>query len=325
MQSSQPLVTIVTPVFNGEKYLAECVESVLAQTWNNWEYIIANNCSTDGTLEIARRYVAADPRIRVYDNPEYLPVIENWNHALAQIGSGGKYCKIVHADDLLMPECISKMVAVAERYPSVGLVGGYRIDEDNVNLDHLSYPTDFVSGREICRWRLTGGPDLFGSPSSTLIRSDLIRRGEKFYNEKNIHADAEVCFEVLKESDFGFVQQVLTYTRRHNESVTSYINTIHTRQAQQLVRLLKYGRYFLSGREYDNQLDRMERAYYAFLGRERLSGLLRESRREKRKEFWAFHRTALSDVGYNISRARVAAYSLLAIYRKFWEAIGLGR
>jgi len=51
-----PLVSIVTPVYNGEPYLAECIESVLAQTYPNWEYIIQNNCSTDRTLEIASEY-----------------------------------------------------------------------------------------------------------------------------------------------------------------------------------------------------------------------------------------------------------------------------
>ena len=64
----QPLVSVVTPVFNGGKFLGECIDSVLAQTYTNWEYVIVDNCSTDATLEIAQRYAAADPRIRVYHN-----------------------------------------------------------------------------------------------------------------------------------------------------------------------------------------------------------------------------------------------------------------
>ncbi|MFZ1974630.1 MAG: glycosyltransferase family 2 protein, partial [Candidatus Acidiferrales bacterium] len=60
-----PLVSIVTPAYNEENYLAECVESVLAQTYTNWDYTIVNNCSTDATLAIAQKYAAGDPRIRV--------------------------------------------------------------------------------------------------------------------------------------------------------------------------------------------------------------------------------------------------------------------
>jgi glycosyltransferase involved in cell wall biosynthesis len=316
MDSGQPLVTVLTPVFNGERYLETCVESVLAQTYDNWEYIIADNHSTDGTSRIARRYEAMDARIRFHEGSEHLPVMKNWNRGLRQIGPDSKYCKIIHADDILMPECLSKMVSVAERHPSVGIVGAYRIDEDRVNLDHLPYPTDFVTGGEICRRRLTGGPDMFGSPSSILIRSDLIRRREKFYNEQNIHADTEVCFELLNDSDFGFVQQTLTYTRRHNESMTSFINTIHTKQVQQLVRLLKYGKSFLSDEEFRLHLARLEKSYYRFLGREAISGVVRKDRREKRKDFWAFHTHALSSVGYRISKPRLTFNMMLAVYRK---------
>ena len=61
----QPLVSVVTPVYNEEKNLAECIESVLAQTYPNWEYVIVNNCSTDRSLQIAESYAAQDKRIRV--------------------------------------------------------------------------------------------------------------------------------------------------------------------------------------------------------------------------------------------------------------------
>jgi glycosyltransferase involved in cell wall biosynthesis len=54
--ANEPFVSIITPVYNGEAYLRECIESVLAQTYSNWEYIVVNNCSTDGTLRIAEGY-----------------------------------------------------------------------------------------------------------------------------------------------------------------------------------------------------------------------------------------------------------------------------
>ncbi|HWG97207.1 MAG TPA: glycosyltransferase, partial [Nitrospira sp.] len=60
MNAHDPLVSIVTPVYNGEKYLAECIESILAQTFPRWDYTIVNNCSTDRSLEIAECYAQKD-------------------------------------------------------------------------------------------------------------------------------------------------------------------------------------------------------------------------------------------------------------------------
>ena len=73
----EPLVSVLTPVYNGEPYLQECIESVLNQSYRNFEYIIVNNCSTDRTLEIASEFAKKDRRIRVHDNQEFLDVIAN--------------------------------------------------------------------------------------------------------------------------------------------------------------------------------------------------------------------------------------------------------
>src|SRR5258708_13357028 len=77
----EPLVSIVTPVYNGEQYLSECIESVLSQTYTHWDYVIVNNCSTDRTPDIAREYAARDARIRIHSNETFLRVIENYNIA----------------------------------------------------------------------------------------------------------------------------------------------------------------------------------------------------------------------------------------------------
>src|SRR6266853_4979230 len=121
MNSKQePLVSVVTPVYNGESYLRECIESVLTQTYTRWEYVIVNNCSTDRTLEIAQEYAARNPRIRVHSNQRFASVIENHNISLRQISPQSKYCKVVFADDWLFPNCLMEMVKVAELYASVG-------------------------------------------------------------------------------------------------------------------------------------------------------------------------------------------------------------
>src|ERR1700722_14853304 len=101
--SAEPLVSVLTPVYNGDAYLAECIESVLAQTYSNWEYVIVNNHSTDGTLAIAERYAAQDRRIRVYSNETLLDIIANHNRAFRLASAEARYCKIVSADDWIFP------------------------------------------------------------------------------------------------------------------------------------------------------------------------------------------------------------------------------
>ena len=126
-ESEHPLVSFVTPFYNTEKYLAECIESVLAQSYQNWEYILVNNCSTDGSLEIARRYAARDQRIRLTTNSEFVGELKNYNLALRQISPYAKFVKIVQADDWIVPECTQEMVAVAVTDPDIAIVGTYAI------------------------------------------------------------------------------------------------------------------------------------------------------------------------------------------------------
>ena len=180
-----PLVSIVTPVYNGETYLSECIESVLAQTYQNWEYIIVNNCSEDGTLAIAEQYRQRDSRIRVYSNETLLPIIASHNRAFGLISPESKYCKVVSADDWIVPECLDRMVKVAEANPSVGMVGAYQLSGGDgiwyVRNVGLPYSRTVVPGREICRAHLLGMLAVFGNPTSVMYRSDLIRNTERFF------------------------------------------------------------------------------------------------------------------------------------------------
>src|SRR5271167_143509 len=239
--ASQPLVSIVTPVYNEAGHLAECIESVLAQTYQKWDFTIIDNCSTDGSLEVARRYAEKDPRIRIHENQRFLPVIPNHNVALRQISPDSKYCKVVLGDDWIFPDCLEQMVAVAEAHPSVGIVGAYALEGQRVAWTGLPYPSSLVSGLEICRRHLLEGLYVFGSANAVLYRADLVRNRDPFYNETNIHADTEACFALLKTSDFGFVHQILTFTRVRSESLSTVSADLHTYFAGMLQLLLAHG------------------------------------------------------------------------------------
>ena len=297
-----PLVSVVTPVYNGESYLRECIDSVLAQTYDNWDYTIVNNCSTDRTLEVAREYAARDARIRVHNNESFVRVNANYNIALRQISPDSKYCKVIAADDLLFPECLEKMIRLAEDNPSVAIVGAYGIAKAKVLWVGLPYPGAIVSGgREACRLRLLGGAYVFGTPSSVLYRSDIVSSRLAFFNESNLHADAEACLEFLGDRDFGFVHQVLTFRRDEEGTLSLFSGRINTYLPAMLGELVRYGKKYLSYEELNDRIPELLQEYYRYLGEQIFKW--------RGREFWSFHRKKLDSVGYPLSTARLAAYA----------------
>lgn len=311
-----PLVSVVTPVYNGEKFLDECIRSVLAQTYPNWEYIILNNCSTDSTLEIAKKYAAKDNRIHIHNTDTLLPIMKNWNFSLRQISPDSKYCKVIHADDLLFSQCLERMVSVAQSHPTAGMVGSYGLWGNRVVCKGLPETTEFLLGKELCRLTLLDRVNCFWSPSSLLIRSDLIRKRLEFYNVKYLHADVKACYETLKESDFAFVHQILTFIRKHEESVTSTLAAPYNRFiVDNLDHLLKFGPIFLDRSDFHRHLTLKTKQYYRFLAKSLFQ--LRE------KEFWLYHLKALEEIGFKLRYSKLIFTALGKILSNPFESCDL--
>lgn len=304
----EPFVSVVTPVYNTEKYLIECIESVLAQTYENWEYIIVDNCSTDKSSKIAESYAQKDSRIKVHHNEKFLNIITNWNHALSQISTQSKYFKVVHADDWLYPECIERMVKLAEENSTVGIVGSFRLDENQINCNGLPYSKKVFSGKYICRKFLLEGDYFFGSPTTLLFKAELIRKFRPFYKEEFFHADHEVCYRILENYDFGFVHQVLSYSRRHNETNTNYTKRINTFILEDLMILQRHGPMYLSEEELKKRINWRIKNYYRFLGASIF--------KKKGEEFWKYHFSRLKKIGHPISITRLLWSTGICIYNK---------
>ena len=294
---SQPLVSVVVPAYNEAVHLGECLESVLAQTHVNWECIVVDNCSMDGTAEIARQYAAKDARIRVQLNEDFVRAVANHNRALRQISSASKYCKIVFADDWMFPECLERMISVAEEHPSVGIVGAYGLQGRQVMWVGLPYPSKLVPGREVCRKLFLDNLYVFGTSTSLLYRASVVRARDPFYNESNLHCDSEVCLAVLQDWDFGFVNQVLTFTRVREGSLQEFSTQTNTLIAGRLHDLVTYGAAFLSPEEFERCLELKSSEYYDFLAANVL--------RHRGENFWAYHKRKLDESGVGFHRARV--------------------
>jgi len=303
----EPFVSVVTPFYNTAAFLAECIESSLAQSYSNFELVLVDNCSTDGGSEIAARYAARDRRVRVSRNERFLSQVQNYNHALRQISAKSRYCKLVQADDKMFPRCLTEMVALAEANPSVGVAASYRLCGAEVVPSRLPDLRAVWSGRDACRLALVEDVSLFGSPTSLLLRSDLVRGRDPFYDESRVFEDSDVVFEVLRGCDYGFVHQVLTWSRPdHAGSIWGGLSAYYPMALARILQLKTYGPTYLSSEEYERAAAPLERDYRRFLARAWIT------RREPK--FWEFHRKGLATVHEEIeSSALVRGAAELAL------------
>ena len=303
MTEGEPKVSVITPVYNTAEYLAQCIESVIAQSYSNWEYHIVDNCSTDGSGEIAESFAARDNRIHVHAASDFVSQVANYNRALEHVGRDSVYCKMVQADDWIYPECLEQMVQVAELSESIGIVGAYQRAGTNIKCQGLEsndagscYPV--VPGTAACRLFFLENRYLFGTPTSLLFRSDIVHARTPFYEEGSYHEDSAKCFDILKDYDFGFVHRVLTYTRVDNESLSTAVQRFAPDALHRYIVVRKYAGAHLTEAENEECLRSARDNYYRFLSYNVL--------RRRGSEFWSYHRRGLQMAGDRLSRAKLA-------------------
>ena len=290
--TEQPFVSVVTPFFNTAPYLAECIQSVLSQTHENFEYILVDNQSTDGSSEIAASFACQDKRIKLVRNSQFLKQVPNYNNALRHVDGRARYVKMVLADDCIFPECLERMVAVAEVHPTVAIVSSYYLEGRFVCGSGVEWPTQVIPGRVASRLHLLDNLYLFGTPTNLLYRADLVANRRPFFSESSMHEDTELCHEVLADSDLGFVHQVLTFSRRGNEGVLTAIESFGWRRSFIYTILRKYGPEFLTSEELPRRLRPARADFLRVLG----EGVLLK----REPEFWDYHRRALATIGESL-------------------------
>ena len=308
MIDASPLVSVVTPFYNTADYLAECIESVLAQSHRHFEYILLNNCSDDGSREIAERYASTDSRYLLHSNSRFLTQTQNYNAALELISPESRYTKIVQADDSIFPRCLEEMVAVAETDPFVGIVSSSILRGRKIEIEGFPFLGNVVCGREICRDQLLNGRRFFASATSVMYRSEIVRARKPFFEEGRYFEDTENCFSILETWNFGFVRQVLSFLRNDNESIMSRVRALDPDwwKLERLIILRQFGPQFLNGEDFDRRWSEVERQYLDHLAPYYLF--------IRNRAFWDFHIHNLQSVGYELSRFKMR---LLAVRYMF--------
>lgn len=257
-----PLVSILTPVYNGADYLSECIRSVLSQTYDNWQYTIIDNASTDATPDIADDFSRRDDRIEHLRFEHFVDITANHNRAFANISLESTYCKLVEADDWLYPHCLEAMVAAASHSDRIAIVSSYQLWERRVHLFGLPYTTTSISGRAVLRSTLLGSFNVTGGPTATLLRSDCVRaRGSQFYQNGLQHEDTEAALWLLSQYDFAFIHQILTFARYQPQARTRWSSNMNTHTPEDIIFLLRYGPMSMKESEYRTRLRALLRNY----------------------------------------------------------------
>src|SRR5579859_2675921 len=150
---TSPLVSVAMPVYNAQRYLAQAVDSILAQSFKDFEFIIIDDGSTDSSTEILRKYEAADPRIRLFSRPNTGLTIA-LNEALGY--ARGRYLARMDSDDVSLPRRLEKQVAFMEDHPDHVAVG-CRVVLIDPDAELLGEIYRFESHEQIDRLHLEAG------------------------------------------------------------------------------------------------------------------------------------------------------------------------
>jgi glycosyltransferase involved in cell wall biosynthesis len=225
---SNPQVSIGMPVFNGERYIKEAIDSILAQTFSGFELIISDNASTDKTREICQDYASRDRRIRYYRNSENLGAAKNFNRVFEL--STGEYFKWAAHDDVIDPNYLSKCIDGINNNPELVLCHSMveAIDENGKELGR--YETNFKNVESRYPHKRFGNLiltdqwcfEIFG-----LIRSSALKNTRLIASY--ISSDATLRAELGLLGRFHIIPEYLFFSREHPQRSIRTIQGHHQR------------------------------------------------------------------------------------------------
>ncbi|GAB4128585.1 MAG: hypothetical protein OHK0045_03000 [Raineya sp.] len=219
IKSASPLVSVVMPVYNAEKFLAEAIESILNQTFTDFEFLIFNDGSTDNSLKIIQQYQRKDSRIKLVYNGENKGYVFHLNEGIRL--SKGKYIARMDADDIALPERFTKQVSFLEANPEYVLCGSLvRMIGKQNHVLHL--PSEDV---DIRLKMLYINP--FAHPS-VMMRKETLIKHSIYYNEAAMPAEDYVMWVNLLEcGKVCNLKEILLQYRVHENNI-SYKNSTDT-------------------------------------------------------------------------------------------------
>ncbi|WP_461515844.1 glycosyltransferase family 2 protein [Porticoccus sp.] len=220
MLNENPLVSVCIPTFNAEKHIKKTIDSVLAQSYQNLQLIILDDCSTDSTMKIIKSI--DDPRIEIFENETNLGPQETWSKLIDL--AGGVFFKIVCHDDVLYPECIAVQVQALIENEDVVLVASNRdiIDKnDKVIFSPKRFRKNIqVLGERLLLSSLRKGTNTVGEPHAVMIRLDVIRNANLRFEGNFYLIDLAFYSKVLMLGDAFILSRTLSAFRVYRETAS---------------------------------------------------------------------------------------------------------
>lgn len=221
---AEPLVSVVLPVFEGEAFLPESLESILAQTHRSLEVIVMDDASSDSSAMIAAEAASRDARVRVHSQPANVGQFANVNSGIAR--ARGEFVAVFHADDVYGPEIVAREVAFLEAHPDAAAVFALAtfIDAEGAEFGRL-HPPDELAGLEVLEYPVVLNAVLRHSSGFLPTPSAMVRR--RVYDEVGAYAehygirgDVDMWLRISSRHPIGLLHEHLFRYRvgAHNES-----------------------------------------------------------------------------------------------------------
>ena len=202
-------ILVFVPTYNSEKYLEECLDSVLQQTYQDWECVISDDASTDRSVEIAREYEKKDSRFKVLTHEINVGAANNWNRAKENNNSFAT--KILCADDYLNLDALGVQLDILRRNETAIVFSERYIVFPSGKKLHPRLPkyASYISFNDAFKFYINMGRNIFGEPVTALFRTDLFVKSEGFYPKFEYSLDTSGYMAIARGHDVTFDSSVV--------------------------------------------------------------------------------------------------------------------
>ena len=202
-------ILVFVPTYNSEKYLRQCLDSVLQQTFQDWKCVISDDASTDKSVEIAREYEKVDSRFKVLTHEKNVGAATNWNRAKENNNSFAT--KILCADDYLLKDALQEQLDLLQRNQTAIVFSERYIVFPSGKKLHPRLPkyASNISFNDAFKFYINLGRNIFGEPVTALFRTDLFVKSEGFYPKFEYSLDTSGYMAIARGHDVTFDNYVV--------------------------------------------------------------------------------------------------------------------